>query len=313
MRYKGLDLNLLVVFQLLLEERNVSRAAVRLHITQPAVSAALARLRETFDDELLVPYGRRMMPTARAESLVPLVRELLARADAVLSTSQNFDPATSQRSFRLVASDLVTAVLIPRLLLLLQQRAPAIRIEVLAPNPQSLGELERGTLDLLISPEPFLVPGHPAELLFEETFVVAGWRDNPALHGVAGAAVLDEAAYLAHGHVAVDMGPGAVPAFVEQHMSALGKERRIEVVVPSFAAVPRLLIGTQRLATMHRRLAELLAVSLPLQLVELPFPFPAMREMCQHHQARAGDAGLAWLRGMLRAAAEPSVELIETH
>ena len=299
MRYKGLDLNLLVVFQLLLEERNVSRAAARLNLTQPAVSAALARLREAFEDELLVPYGKRMMPTARAESLIPLVREMLARADAVLSTSRSFDPATSQRSFRLIASDLVTTVLMPQFLLLLQQQAPALRIEILSPTPQSVAELERGTADLLITPEPFLVPGHPAERLFEESFVVVGWRDNPVFAGQ-----LTEATYLALGHVAVDMGPGAVPAFVEQHMSVLGKERRVEVVVPSFAAVPRLLIGTPRLATMHRRLADLLAGTLPLHLAPLPFPLPTMCEMCQFHQARAGDAGLTWLRALLRAAAD---------
>src|SRR5215831_9721072 len=107
MRFNGLDLNLLLAFQVLLEERNVTRAARRLNISQPAMSAALSRLREYFQDDILTVQGKQMHPTAQAESLAGPVRKFLADLDALLTRSAAFDPSTTQRTFRLVASDYI--------------------------------------------------------------------------------------------------------------------------------------------------------------------------------------------------------------
>src|SRR5690606_1858747 len=133
MRFNGLDLNLLLALQVLLEERSVTRAARRLNISQPAMSAALSRLRDYFQDDILVAQGKAMHPTPQAASLAVPVRRLLADLDALLTSTAVFDPATTQRSFRLVASDYITASVIGPLAERLADVAPRIRLELMLP------------------------------------------------------------------------------------------------------------------------------------------------------------------------------------
>jgi DNA-binding transcriptional LysR family regulator len=180
MRFKGLDLNLLAAFDVLLESRSVSAAARQMNLSQPAMSAALTRLRDYFADDLLVAQGKRMYPTAFAEALVPQVRETLRTVEAMLATTSRFDPAATQRTFRLVASDyVVTAVLAP-VLQALPRLAPGLRIELVLPSDAAQSDLRDGRADLLIAPEQFILSDHPSELLCEERHVVVGWADNPA-------------------------------------------------------------------------------------------------------------------------------------
>ena len=155
MRFKGLDLNLLVALNTMLEERSVSRAAERLNLSQPAVSAALARLREFFDDELLVPLGRQMMPTSFAESLRPVIVDLLTNAERLIATSSSFDPATSQRCFCIGASDFISIVLLPPLLRRLEREAPSLRIDVIPTGHSLHQQFERGKVDIVIEPEQY--------------------------------------------------------------------------------------------------------------------------------------------------------------
>lgn len=124
MRLKGLDLNLLVALDILLDERSVSRAAERLHLSQPAASAALGRLRDYFEDELLVLHGKRMIPTAYAESLVPELKQILAHVDELIATSAEFDPASTERVFRLMGSDYIATILISAVVAKLHTAAP---------------------------------------------------------------------------------------------------------------------------------------------------------------------------------------------
>src|SRR5271165_3111161 len=147
MRFKGLDLNLLVAFDTLLQCRSVTRAAERLHLSQAAMSAALGRLRGFFSDEILVVHGKRMYPTAFAQNLVPQVQEFLRQIDAMLITSSDFDPASSQRIFRLVASDYIAAVVLVPLITRLAISAPGIRIDVVLPDDTVLRQLENGDVD----------------------------------------------------------------------------------------------------------------------------------------------------------------------
>jgi len=134
MRMKGFDLNLLVALDALLSEQNVSRAAERLNLSQPAASAALARLRTYFQDDILSVSGRRMLPTAHADSLAPLLADAMQAVERLLSTSAEFDPATSQRTFRIVASDYITTVLLTPLLPKLERLAPRVRLELHLPR-----------------------------------------------------------------------------------------------------------------------------------------------------------------------------------
>lgn len=298
MRYKRLDLNLLVVLDVLLRECSVTRAARELNLSQPAMSAALSRLRQYFNDDILVAHGKRMVPTAHAQNLAPLVARMVQDIDALVQTAAVFDPAISQRSFRICASDYVTVVLLQRLLAELESSAPGVCVEITPPTPEALLRLERGEIDFLLTPEQFAAKEHPKTLLFEEQHVVVGWNENPLF-----SQPLTEEAFFAQGQVIMAM--GHTQSFSEQEMGELNRRRRIDVVCASFLAVPWMLPNTQRLAVMHERLAKLMEQQLPLAIAPLPFPLPAMREVIQYHAARIGDGGIQWLLdGILREAAK---------
>ena len=297
MRFKGLDLNLLVAFDILLEERSVSRAAERLHISQPAMSAALGRLRTYFNDPILGAHGKRMIPTAHALSLRPMVRELLNGVDTMMSASLAFDPATATRRFRIGTSDYLATVLFGRLVPLLEKEAPHITLELVQPSDTMLAQLDQGDLDMLITPEDYIHPDHPAHLLFEEPYVVAGWRENPIFDRP-----LSEADFFAAGHVVVEIGRLNRTSFAETQLRVFSARRRIEIMVSSFLLAPEMVINTHRLTVMHERLARTFADRMPITFVPMPFAFPAMREMIQYHRTRESDAGLRWLINRIESA-----------
>ena len=288
MRLDNFDLNLLVALHALLEERNVTRAAERLHLSQPAMSAALRRLRLAFNDDILVAHGKTMVPTSHAQSLAPIVAQTLVSMQSLVSSSTVFDPQTSQRLFRIAASDYISTVLIAPLLAGLEAVAPAVRLEIATVDIDSLQMLERGMIDFMLSPEQFLSNNHPKQLLFEERHVVAGWKENPVL-----SSPLTEDAYYSCGHVAVEI--AGRPSFAEERLKSGGDRRRIELVASSFTMVPWMLPRTRRLAIMHERLAQVMLPILPLAVAPLPFAMAPMREMIQFHHARASDGGLQWM------------------
>lgn len=289
MRLDNFDLNLLVAFDALLQERNVTRAAERLNVTQSAMSASLKRLRESFHDELLVQQGKRMIPTQHALALAPEVSDTLIRLKGLISASTRFDPATSKRCFTVNASDYITTVLLVPLIEHLQEEAPGVRLTLSLTGSHSSAQLDAGEIDLVLTPEEFMESDHPRELLFEERFVVVGSRDNPLLQRR-----LTREDYLSKGHVVVQIANQGT--FIERELSRLAPERRIEVSAQSFIQVPWLVAGTDRLSVMHERLARVFAPVLGLVIAQPPFPLPRMREMMHHHGARSNDAGLAWLR-----------------
>jgi DNA-binding transcriptional LysR family regulator len=291
MRYRGLDLNLLVALEALLSTRSVSRAAERLNLGQPAMSAALGRLRDYFRDELLVVEGKRMHPTAFAQSLHARLLPTLEGLDELVTTSAGFDPATSERSFRIAASDYIIAAILAPVVARLATTAPSIRVDFIVPGDFIAAMLDEGKLDLVVTPEDFMSRDHPADLLCEERHVVAGWSGNPVFQSP-----MTAEAFYAHGHVAVAFGVHRTPAFGDRHVELTGRPRRVAVIANGFTALPWLLVGTDRLAVMHERLARSVANHFPIAIAELPFEMPAMREMVQYHRARAGDDGLSWLR-----------------
>ena len=295
MRYKGLDLNLLHALDILLEVRNVSRAADRLHLSQSALSAALDRLRSYFGDELLLLEGRRMHPTPFAQQLVGPLRAYLEATDALLLTSRTFEPASAERSFRIVASDYVVAAILVRLAERLAVAAPGIRLDFVSPDETAMDRIQRGEMDLVISPREFLSPAQPMEELYLERFVVAGWRENPLFRQP-----LTTEAVLSVGHVAVAIGSHRETTFADRHMALLHGDRRIEATASSFTMVPWMLRGTNRLSFMHERLAKVMAGYLPIAYAPVPFAFPEMYEMVQHHRTKLSDTGIRWLIGEIR-------------
>jgi len=295
MRFQGLDLNLLVALDVLIEERSVSRAAERLHLSQPAMSAALRRLRDYFNDPILAAHGKKMIPTPHALRLRGALRTLLTDVERMVSLSTQFDPATSQRRFRIGTSDYLSIVLFTRLVPELERVAPGITLELVHPSDAMMAMLDQGELDLIITPTEHVSADHPTELLFEERHVVAGWAGNPLVQ-----APLSEEDFLAAGHVAVEIGRLRPTSFAETFLRERGKERRIEILVSSFALAPEMLVNTRRLAVMHERLARAYAERIAIRFVEMPFAFPIMREMLQYNRTRSEDAGLRWLMDLIK-------------
>ena len=293
MRLDNFDLNLLVAFDALLEERSVTRAAQRLNVTQSAMSASLKRLRESFQDSLLVPSGRAMVPTPAALALAPKVSDTIVALRSLISAGTGFEPATSQRRFRVVGSDYITAVLLAPLMREIAPLAPGIGFDITLPSEDTSERLAKGAYDLILTPQEFISKDHPAELLFEERHVVVGWSGNPAM-----SKRLDLAEFARTPQVAVRV--DGRNTFIENELERLGLVRQVEIYAPSFVQVPQLLAGTMRIALMHERLARLMAPSLSLVITDPPRAIPPMREMIQFHATRAEDAGLSWLRTQLR-------------
>lgn len=293
MRLDNFDLNLLVAFNVLLEERNVTKAARRLNLTQSAMSASLKRLREALGDPILLQHGKAMIPTSHAVALAPDVASALTDLRRLIQPSTGFDPSNAVRTFRIAASDYIATVALAPLLRVLAKEAPGVRVDISLPTDATPHRLARGEFDLVLSPREFLEPEHPADLLFEEHHVVVGCRDNPLL-----SEPLTREAFAEAGHVAVRL--DGRNTYVENELSRIGLTRRIEVYAPSFIQAPWLLPGTTRIAVMHERLARLMAPTLGLFIAAAPFAIPVMQEMMQFHAAQEADAGLAWLREKLK-------------
>lgn len=296
MRLNKLDLNLLVALDAMLTETSITAAAQRLHMSQSAMSNALGRLRDHFQDKLLVQVGRRMEITPRGLILREAVRDVLMRIDTTIAAQPEFTPSASEREFKMLVSDYTIMTLVPRVIELANQESDTIRFRLLAQVESPQRALERGEADMLIFPKVYCAPEHPTETLWHEQFVCLVW--NRSRH--AGKPLTRED-YLAAGHVLMQA-PIAVASFESAHMERNGIERRVEVVTHSFLSVPALLMGTERIATVHRRLAYSVARVLPVSILPLPLEMPVMEQSLQWHKYRTLDPGLTWLRGLIHRA-----------
>ncbi|WP_428152418.1 LysR family transcriptional regulator [Brevundimonas sp.] len=294
MRFEKLDLNLLIALDAFLEERGVSLAADRLHLSQSAASGALAKLREYFRDDLLVMQGRSMALTPRAEALIVPVREVLDQIRSTIMVPEPFDPTTSDRTLSIMATDYVFEILLRPAIVACATEAPGIRFQLVPIVEQPLDAIQRGHADLLIGIDSVISPENAHEVLFTEDFVVAGWRDNPLLTGPM---TLD--LYQKLGHVSVRFGR-QTSSYEASAAGSRSIERRVEVVASSFTSVGGLLVGTNRIATVHRRLALHMADFLPLKLMEMPFDLPPIREIAQWSSRSANDPAIAWVVARLK-------------
>jgi DNA-binding transcriptional LysR family regulator len=243
-----------------------------------------------------------MTLTPLAERLVEPVREFLLQADTILNGSPAFDPSTSTRKFRVQMSDYVQTVVMTEALPRLQSLAPGISLELVW-NIEGISEpLERGEIDLAVTPASYLSPGHPSEPLFEDDFTCLIWSGNNRIKRD-----LSLETYLSLGHVVVRFGRlQQLPSFDEWFVERFGQQRRIEVVTTAFNLVPQLLVGTSRIATLHRRLATFYERYLPLRLIPPPIEIPRLEESMQWHKSRDRDPGTIWLRSVLKAAVSKS-------
>lgn len=307
MRFNKLDLNLLVALDALLTDASISRAAERLHMSQSAMSSALARLRDYFDDPLLVQVGRKMEMTPRAALLCDAVRDVLVRVDTSIAAQPMFDPATSDREFRILASDYTIATVMPHLLAMAYEQSRTLRFKLMPQVEQPQRALERGDADMVIFPRDYCSPDHPIERLWEEEFVCVVCRESAHARRE-----LSFERYTEAGHVVMQP-PDAAPSFETWFLQRYGVSRRVEVMTYSFASVPALVLHTERIATVHRRLAMIAHASLPLTLLTPPMPMPTMEQSIQWHKHRTADPGMIWLRQLMhRAVARMDTESLSS-
>lgn len=303
MRFGRLDLNLLVALDVLLTERSVSLAADRLCLSQSATSSALGRLREYFGDELLVLKGRQMVLTARAEELIEPVRGVLEQIRTTVAVAPPFDPATTDRQIRIMASDYATQVLLADAFAMLERESPGMRFDVEPMSDNPIEVIDRGNVDLLITIDYAIAPDHPSQILFEDDYVVVGWNENPAMREP-----MTRELYFALGHVTSRFGKARMPAFDDWFVRRQKQQRRIEIIAPTFGAVSGLVENTHRIATVHRRLAEVVVRNSPLTMRELPFDMPPIREAIQWNLVNNNDRALRWVVERLTAIASQKGE-----
>lgn len=298
MRVDRLDLNQLASLDALLGERSVSRAAERVHLSQPALSASLARLRAFFGDPLLVQTGRLLRLTPFAESLVEPVRDLLLQVQTLARRRPEVDPALIDREVTLVCSDYVLRVLVAPMLARAEHEAPLLRFEVRSIAGYLREELDHGDVDLVVSLAGAMSPVHPSEKLFSDSFCCIAWTGNVAI-----GKRLTRARFLGSGHVTTVLGRGRAPTLDQIAMQAQGLARRVEVRVPAFTLLPACIVGTQRIATLHRSLAEMLAREWDVRVWPCPVPIPDVVIAAQWHRYQSHDPAIAWVRRALHTVA----------
>lgn len=291
MRFNKLDLNLLVTLNALLTERSISRAAEKIHLSQPATSNALARLRDYFNDELLISAGRHSMLTPRAEALIEPVREVLMRIDSTIATPPEFAPKTESRTVTFLVSDFTSTILMPALLEDLFKEAPGIRVKLRPQTSRAEEALEQGEADFLIIPSQFLAKSHPSVALFEEEYACVTWEGNSKIRDH-----LSLDAYLECGHVMAEFGSERTTTFDGWFVDSFDIKRRIEVTAPTMANLPDLVIGTDRIATVQRRVALRAAAWLPIKIWTPPIKIPRLIQALQWHKYRNNDPAIVWLR-----------------
>jgi DNA-binding transcriptional LysR family regulator len=293
MELHALDLNLLVVFDQLMRQRQVSRAAEQLGVTQPAVSNALARLRRHLGDPLFVRTAAGMQPTPRAQALAAPVAEALAQLRAALSQRDDFTPATSTRQFRIGMTDIGEIYFLPWLLRTLAERAPGVTLSTVRNTAVNLAEeLAAGQVDLAIGLLPQLKGGFFKRQLFNQRYVCLMRRGHPLARRT-----LDSAGYLGAEHVVV-VSPGTGHGQVDEGLRRQGLARRVRLTVPHFVAIGHLLADTDLLATVPERLAESLATPFGLVARPMPIALPEAAISVFWHARQHKDAANRWLRGL---------------
>ena len=276
MNLRSIDLNLLVAFDALVSEQSASRAAAKLGVTQPAVSHALKRLRGLFKDDLLVRGPHGLQPTGRALSLHPQVQSVLADIRSIVSTGTEFEPATTQRTFRLSMSDAMSVEALPAIVRRIRREAPQI--------------------DLVIGVFPHVPKDLFARELYRDTLICVADKRNSRLKNQT--MTLQD--YLESPHVTVarfrDTG-----IQVDEILDSMGIPRRIVVAVPHYLSIPSLIRGTDLVAHTRRRLLSVfrLASDLVVFPVPLPMPVPELEFIQIWHKRYEGDPGHRWLRDLV--------------
>lgn len=299
---RRIDLNLLLALHALLTEKHVTRAAMRLHKSQPAVSHSLAQLREHFNDPLLVRKQGKLELTARGNALLQPLSEALGSLNTLLGTPQ-FDPLQAQRRFRLSLSDYAARLVLPDLMRYVRKHAPGFDFAISqASRDAMLVQLADGELDLALGIFPDLAQDIQVETLFEEDFICLA---DKAVSPEKGGLSLEE--WLARSHVMLALRPDANDE-IERALAAKGLKRRIAVALPHWSAAVELLPGTDLVLTIARRAVGPLRSFKNLRQFAPPrqLQLPKMAYQQAWHARKHNDPALAWLRLAVMNSCKPN-------
>jgi DNA-binding transcriptional LysR family regulator len=299
-----IDLNLLVYLDALLRERNVTQAANQLNLSQPAMSNGLRRLRELFDDPLLVRTSEGMTPTERALELEPVVREVLSKVDRAVQPRTAFEPEKAHRVFRIMASDYAESTLFPSVLSHLRTLAPGLTLDIMTPSDVSFLDVERGKVDMVINRFDAMPQSFHQIHLWNDTFTCVLSPQNPVLEDFTLESYL-EANHVWVSKTGMGVGVGVDPGdvqrlgWVDAALDKLGKKRQIRVFTRHYQAAMTLAEQNDLIVTLPTRCAQLKLDNPRVVLREPPLEIPALElkmawsPLLQHNPANK------WLRKLI--------------
>ena len=298
--FDRIDLHLIRVLHTVLTERSVSRAALRLGMYQPAVSASLKRLRELAGDPLLVRSGASMVPTEAGLRMIEPAADILRNAEMLFSDARAFDPATARHTFSLAASDYLDPVFLPQLVTQIKALAPGCQIEIhpLSADADYRTHLAQGHYEVVIGNWPKPPDDLHLGSLFGDEVVCLVAKHHPAVRRG-----WDQTAWLAAEHIApTPTHPGA-RGFIDDHLAAQGLARNITARCPHFALIPAMVAGSLLVLTTGRQYCERFTASLPVRVLPSPVEFPRMMYyQLWHERTHASKAG-RWLREQIKTVA----------
>lgn len=294
MNLRSLDLNLLLVFDAIYNERSISKAARKLNLSQPTVSNALARLREHLNDPLFERNVQGMLPTTRAKVIAKPIRQALDMLDRGLRGEETFNFSQSTREFVIAVEDYGETIILPRLLEWLSKVAPNVRIKIRPePSGQLKAALRDGEVDLALDYFALRDPDYHSECVMTETLLSLSRPDHPQ---VGEKLSLDT--YLAQRHVVLAPRTDAMP-MIDLALSKRGLQRTIAVIVPHFLSMPVIVQSSDLICTLPRRMAHLYADHFHLRSHAVPLRIPRFPIYLIWHDSAEADAGHRWFRGCL--------------
>jgi len=302
--FDKIDLHLIRVLHTVLTERSVSKAAIRLGMYQPAVSASLKKLRELAGDPLLVRSGAGMVPTDAGLRMLQPSSSILRAAESMFSDARGFEPATSRQTFRIAASDFLDPLFLPQLVAQIKQQAPHCPIEILPLSAESdyRTRLAQGEVDVVIG--NWLTPPDDLHLgrLFGDEVVCLVARDHPAVRRESQGG-WDAASWLAGEHIApTPTHPGA-RGVIDEHLDSLGLQRNITARCPHFGLIPSMVASTLLVLTTGRQYCERYVDKLPVKILPCPIQFPRLLYYQLWHERTHASSSAKWLRERVKAVA----------
>jgi DNA-binding transcriptional LysR family regulator len=302
--FDKIDLHLIRVLHTVLTERSVSKAAIRLGMYQPAVSASLKKLRELAGDPLLVRSGAGMVPTDAGLRMLAPSASILRAAESMFSDARGFEPSSARQTFRIAASDFLDPLFLPQLVAQIKQQAPHCGIEILPLSAESdyRARLAQGDMDVVIG--NWLKPPDDLHLgrLFGDEVVCLVARDHPAVRRSSQGG-WDAASWLAAEHIApTPTHPGA-RGVIDEHLDSLGLQRNITARCPHFGLIPSMVASTLLVLTTGRQYCERYVDKLPVKILPCPVPFPRLLYYQLWHERTHTSSAGRWLRERVKSVA----------